>query len=107
MAAFLVASSVVGPRDFAPLRRLASARALLIATAARGAAPALDVAVILGWRWGLEVGVDAGEDGRGAGLRDSVSLTPDRNSVQRPTNQPARRQPLHGPEINEVLTIHR
>jgi hypothetical protein len=39
-------SGVFGPRDLAPLRRLASARALLTETAAR-AAPALDMAGIL------------------------------------------------------------
>jgi hypothetical protein len=41
-------SSVFGPRDFPPLRRLASARALLIGTAARGAAPSSDMAGFLG-----------------------------------------------------------
>jgi hypothetical protein len=40
-------SGVLGPRDFAPLRRLAAARALLVGTAARGAAPALDMAGFL------------------------------------------------------------
>ena len=45
-------SGVLGPREFAPLRRLASARALVTGTAARCAAPALDMAVILGWRPG-------------------------------------------------------
>jgi len=44
-------SEVFGPRDVAPLRRLASARALLIGTAARGAAPMRDMAGSLGWRW--------------------------------------------------------
>ena len=46
-------SSVFGPRDFAPFLRLASARALLTGTAARGAAPALDMAGFLaGWGGG-------------------------------------------------------
>jgi hypothetical protein len=40
-------SGVFGPRDFAPLRRLASTRALLIWTAARGAAPVLGMAGFL------------------------------------------------------------
>ena len=46
-------SGVFGPHDFAPLRRLASARALLMGTA-HGAAPALDMA---GFLW-LENGGD-------------------------------------------------
>jgi hypothetical protein len=49
-------SAVFGPRDFAPFFRLAAARAWLIGTAARGAAPVLDMAVILWWR---------GKDGAG------------------------------------------
>jgi hypothetical protein len=40
-------SGVFGPRELAPLRRLASARALLTETAARGAAPTLDMAGFL------------------------------------------------------------
>jgi hypothetical protein len=40
-------AGVFGPRDFAPFRRLASARALLIVTAARGAAPVLGMAGFL------------------------------------------------------------
>jgi hypothetical protein len=40
-------SAVLGPRDLAPLARLAAARALL--TTARGAAPALDMAGSSGW----------------------------------------------------------
>jgi hypothetical protein len=47
-------AGVFGPRDLAPLRRLASARALLTGTAADGAAPIRDMAVIL---W-LELGAD-------------------------------------------------
>jgi hypothetical protein len=39
-------ASVLGPRDFAPFLRLASARASLTVTA-RGAAPVLDMAGIL------------------------------------------------------------
>ena len=45
-------SGVLGPRDVAPLRRLASARALVTVTAARDTAPALDMAVILGLKTG-------------------------------------------------------
>ena len=45
-----LAFSVVGPRDFAPLRRLAAARAWLAGTAAHETAPGLDMAVILVWR---------------------------------------------------------
>jgi hypothetical protein len=37
------------PADFAPFLRLAAARALPTETAARGAAPALDMAGFLGW----------------------------------------------------------
>jgi hypothetical protein len=40
-------SEVFGPRDFAPFLRLASARALDTATAARGAAPLSDMAGFL------------------------------------------------------------
>jgi hypothetical protein len=40
-------SGVLGPRDLAPFLRLASARALLTETAARGAAPALDMTPFL------------------------------------------------------------
>ena len=52
-------SGVFGPRDFAPLLRLASAGALLTEAAARRAAPIRDMAVILGSR-GLEVGAAEG-----------------------------------------------
>jgi hypothetical protein len=54
-------SGVFGPRDFAPFWRLAAARALLIWTAARGAAVALDMTGFLG----LETG--AGWCARGSG----------------------------------------
>jgi hypothetical protein len=40
-------SDVFGPRDLAPFIRLAAARALDTRAAARGAAPTLDMAVIL------------------------------------------------------------
>jgi hypothetical protein len=40
-------AAVLGPRDRAPFFRLASARALLTETAARGAAPTLDMAEVL------------------------------------------------------------
>jgi hypothetical protein len=48
-------SGVFGPRDFAPFRRLVSARVLVAGTAARAAAPRLDMAGILDWRVGLEM----------------------------------------------------
>jgi hypothetical protein len=55
-------SGVLGPRDFVPFLRLASARALLTETAARGAARTLDMAVILGWSGGwLEGDAEAPE----------------------------------------------
>jgi hypothetical protein len=56
-------SGVFGPRDFAPFLRLASARALLTETAARGAAPIRDMAGFLaGWRVVAEApGVRAGQ----------------------------------------------
>ena len=41
----------LGPRDMAPLRRLASARAALVGTAAQSAAPTLDMAGFLGRGW--------------------------------------------------------
>jgi hypothetical protein len=46
-AARALPSGVFGPRDLAPFRRLASARALLTGTAARGAAPTFDMAGFL------------------------------------------------------------
>ena len=46
-------SGVFGPHDFAPLRRLASARALLMG-AAQGAAPMLDMAGVLVAEMGLD-----------------------------------------------------
>jgi hypothetical protein len=49
-------SGVVGPRDFAPFRRLASARALLVGWAARCAAPMVDMAGILAG-WGRQKGL--------------------------------------------------
>ena len=56
-AARALPSVVFGPLDFAPLRRLASARAWLTGTAARGAASALDMGRIpwleVGWRRGI------------------------------------------------------
>jgi hypothetical protein len=60
-------SGVFGPRDLAPFLRLASARALDTGTAARGAAPALDMAVILDWR--MILGMAAAP---GAGQRTPV-----------------------------------
>jgi hypothetical protein len=49
-AARALPSGVFGPRDLAPFLRLAAARALLIGTAARGAAPTFDmVGVLVGW----------------------------------------------------------
>jgi hypothetical protein len=47
-AARALPSAELGPRDRAPFRRLASARALLTETAAHGAAPALDMAGAFG-----------------------------------------------------------
>jgi hypothetical protein len=46
-------SGIFGPRDLALLRQLASARALLIGTAARDAASALHIAGFLAGWWGL------------------------------------------------------
>ena len=65
-------SGVVGPRDIAPFRPPASARALLTVTAAPGAAPMLDMAGFLelevrGWA------VAAGEvDTRDAEAREAA-----------------------------------
>jgi hypothetical protein len=70
-------SSVFGPLDLAPLRRLASARTLDTGAAARDAAPALDMAGFLAGWWGLE--------GRGGGpgvWAGSVSILEYRNIVQ-------------------------
>jgi hypothetical protein len=75
-AARALPSAVFGPRDLAPLRRLARALLLspttkvggsgapawLMGTAARGAAPTSDMAEFL--RWGAEV--DAGQRDRRA-----------------------------------------
>jgi hypothetical protein len=44
-------SADFGPFDLAPFLRLAAARALLTETAARGAAPSLDMAGFLAWGW--------------------------------------------------------
>jgi hypothetical protein len=53
----------------APFFRLAAARALLTETAVRGAAPALDMAVILGWR--VDLGMAAAP---GAARTENASL---------------------------------
>jgi hypothetical protein len=49
------------PHDLAPLRRLASARALLTEIAGRCAAPTLDIAEFL-WQWGLAEGEGGAAD---------------------------------------------
>ena len=54
----------IDPRDFAPLRRLASTRASDGGTAALGAAPIRDMAGILDWRVGLEMAESPRAHGR-------------------------------------------
>ena len=103
-------SGVFGPRDFAPFPRLPSTRALLMETAARGAAPALDMAGFLAGWWGLEGrGQGPGPIGRAAGPADhrkwSRSLTKDSQAVAGPRNVRSRttKQAIHGPNCNDCL----
>jgi hypothetical protein len=73
-------SGVVGPRDLAPLRRLVSARALLIVTAARDATSALHMAGFpAGWGGGWE----GGDGGPKRMVRGSGILADHRNLVQK------------------------